>query len=131
MADAVASRAVNPMNATPFCSPDPEPGSGATAAATHATPVHCTPRVFAAFSSPVGHSGFGSRNSIVHGDRTVGNVTSRAWLPRWPQTLRLGHPSVELPSLASFEIVSDGRRWPLLVRHTSWHSGSNEPAVAG
>lgn len=111
--------------------PEPEAGSRATATPRHAAPVHWTSRVFAAFSSPAGLLGFGSRDSIVHGDRTVGEVTSRAWLPRWPQTLVLAHLSVELPSLASLEMVADGRRWPLLPRRTSWQSGCNEPAIAG
>jgi glycine/D-amino acid oxidase-like deaminating enzyme/glycine cleavage system aminomethyltransferase T len=111
--------------------PDPEACSGAIAAATHVAPIHRTPRMFAAFSSPARLPGFGSRDSIIHGDRTVGEVTSRVWLPGWAETLLLAHLNAEPPSLASLEMVADGRRWPLLPRRTTWQSGSNEPSVVG
>jgi 4-methylaminobutanoate oxidase (formaldehyde-forming) len=80
------------------------------------------PRVFCAFASPGSLPGFGSREAIVHGDRTVGEATSRAWLPRWPQTQLLALLDGESASLSSLEIVADGRRWPLVPRRTNWQS---------
>jgi glycine/D-amino acid oxidase-like deaminating enzyme/glycine cleavage system aminomethyltransferase T len=77
-------------------------------------------RELAVFSSPSGLPGFGAREAVVQGDRTVGEVTSRVWLPGWRETLLLALLSVESLSSTSLEMVAQGRRWPLTARSSNW-----------
>lgn len=81
-------------------------------------------RALTAFSSPAHLPGFGTREAIVHGDRTVGEVTSRVWLPGWRDTLLLALLNAESAPLTSLEMVADGRRWPLTHRRTNWPPAS-------
>lgn len=77
-------------------------------------------RVGVAVSGTV--AGFGTHEAIVAGDRVVGELTSRAWIPGWQETLGLAvvrSDEVASPSLA---LVAHGRRWPLRRRRTHWET---------
>jgi glycine cleavage system aminomethyltransferase T len=90
------------------------PGAGARTAKEQSM------RIGVAASSAV--SGFGAHEAIVVGDRMVGELTSRAWIPGWQETLGLAvvrSDEIASPSLA---LIAHGRRWPLRRRRTHWEA---------
>jgi glycine/D-amino acid oxidase-like deaminating enzyme/glycine cleavage system aminomethyltransferase T len=91
-----------------------------------AKPVRRTGRLLVAFSSPPVGSCFGTHEGILKDGRVIGEITSRACLAGWPQTLSLGLLPAECASLASLQLAADGRHWPLSVRSTDWQA---EPAA--
>jgi sarcosine dehydrogenase len=91
-----------------------------------AKPVRRAGPMLVAFSSPPVSSCFGTHEGILHDGRVVGEITSRACLAGWTQTLSLGRLPAECASLASLQLAADGRQWPLSVRSTDWQA---EPAV--
>jgi hypothetical protein len=77
-------------------------------------------RVPVAFSSPPGTSCFGAHEAILQHARVVGEITSRACLAGWPETLSLGVLSAACESLTSLQMVANGRQWPLSARAPLW-----------
>ncbi len=82
--------------------------------------VRRTGRMLVAFSSPRLSSCFGGNESILQNGRVVGEMTSRACLPGWTQTLSLGRLPAGWGSLTSLQLAADGGYWPLSVRSTIW-----------
>ncbi len=83
-------------------------------------PVRHAGRMLVAFSSPPVSSCFGAHESILQNGRVVGEMTSRACLPGWTQTLSLGLLPAASGSLTSLQLAADGGYWPLSVRSTIW-----------
>jgi glycine cleavage system aminomethyltransferase T len=77
-------------------------------------------RRLVAFSSPPVSFCFGVDESILQNGRVVGEITSRACLPGWVETLSLGLLPAACESLTSLQFAADGRHWPLSVRSTVW-----------
>jgi glycine/D-amino acid oxidase-like deaminating enzyme len=91
-----------------------------------ATPFTREPMKLAAFASPLGLSGFGSREVVIAGEQVAGEITSRAWIPGWPTVLTLAVVRADLASVAELEFVADGKRWPLSPRRTRWQDLAKE-----
>jgi 4-methylaminobutanoate oxidase (formaldehyde-forming) len=91
--------------------------------ANAANPRQRARRMLVAFSSPAVSTCFGAREAILQHGRVVGEITSRACLAGWPETLSLGLLPAAYGSPASLHLAADGGQWPLSVRSTVWHPG--------
>jgi glycine cleavage system aminomethyltransferase T len=83
-------------------------------------------RVLAAFSSTMTSLGFGPREVILGAGGAVGELTSGVRLPGWSRTLSLGLLDPEHWQGGSVDVVTEGRRWQLDPRPTSWGSAIQE-----
>ena len=95
-------------------------GRSAPGAPLQAPPRTHRQRVLAAFSSTMPLLGFGTREVVLCGERTAGELTSRVRLPGWPMTLALALLDPDEWRGGSAEVVAAGRRWQLVPRPTSW-----------
>ena len=116
---------VTPFTAGAGLCGDTAAGAGKTAriGASGGTELQAR-RVFAGLASPGAIPGFGSHEVIVVDDRVVGELTSRAWLPGWRETLCLGQVGEQYLRSPSLALVAHGRRWPLRPRRTRWNASA-------
>jgi 4-methylaminobutanoate oxidase (formaldehyde-forming) len=78
------------------------------------------PRMLVGIAASGVVSGFGTYEAVVVGDRVVGELTSRAWIPGWPETLGRAVVCREEVTSPSLAFVAHGKRWPLRRRPTRW-----------
>ena len=94
--------------------------------ADRSVPRTHVPRVLVGLTGSMPVLGFGSGDVVLLKNRTIGELTSRVWLPKWPAALALALLDPNQWSGEAVEVIVEGRRWPMVPRSTHWSSAPGQ-----